>query len=138
MTTNIYFPPVNYLKHLELGGAKAISELASIAGIALRATGPWTERKVDITLGPELRIEAEPGDWGAVRITQTEKLTEVQQARLALIVLAYGLYDLVAKETIRGASWSRPTPPRGRPRRGRPQSSRERQRAFRARQRTSH
>ena len=98
-----------------------------------RASGRWAERRVAIDRGPELAIVTEPGDAGLVRVRVPASLTPRQAARWALSALAYGLMDLVARESIRGADWAKPAPPRGRPATGTASSNRERQRAHRRR-----
>jgi len=97
------------------------------------ASGGWTERKVEIRHGSLLMIESEPGDWGAIRITM-HKSTKTKEAQTALLILAYALHDLVAKESIKNQPWSRVPAPRGRIKTGKALSNSERQKLFRARQ----
>jgi hypothetical protein len=92
-------------------------------------------RQVEIVTSGEPFIEAEPGDYGKVRVGAPEKLDGQSMARYAIGAMAYALMDGVARESIRGAAWAR-ADRRGRPVRvaGSPKSNKERQRTFRARQ----
>ncbi len=47
--------------------------------------------------------------------------------------MAYGMHDLVAKQSIAGKDWAGIGNPKGRPRGGRPMSNSERQKKFRER-----
>lgn len=128
----LFFPAARIVKSVDVTGSVKLSELLRRAGAPCRASGRWSERLVVIAPG-ESGIEREPGDWGAVRIGVPSDLGEVDAARFAASAMAYGLMDLVARESIRGAYWARPAAPRGRPPTGRALSNAERQRNFRAR-----
>lgn len=81
-------------------------------------------------------IEAMPGYASPIRITLPLPTTESQgAARLALGALAYGAFDLVARESIRGTPWSRASVP-GRPKSPRRIKGAERIRRWRERQRS--
>ncbi len=82
--------------------------------------------------GPVFKMVAEPGDWGKVRV-ELPYTDRLNQARLALAAMAFGMHDIVAKESIRAAAWLRLRPPRGRPRSGCALSLKERQKRFRER-----
>ena len=132
MSTPLFFPAPRVLERVEVRGAVPLRELLATAGVPCRASGPWTERLVRVVPGAE-GTEKEPGDWAPVRIGVPANLSRRDAARYAVAVLAYGLMDLVARESIRGQPWARPSAPRGRPRTGTASSNRERQRAHRAR-----
>lgn len=133
MSILLFHPPPTYLNSLKLNKFYTITDLCKRLNIPCKASGEWTERKVEIRYGSDLIIEAEPGDWGAVRITM-EKSNKRQEAQTALLVLAYGIHDLVAKESIKKLPWSRIPVPRGRIKTGKALTNSERQRLFRERQ----
>jgi len=133
MSRLFFHPPPTYLNSLKLKKFHTITDLCKRLNIPCKASGGWTERKVEIRYGPDLIIEAEPGDWGAVRIT-IEKSNKIKEARTALLVLAYAVHDLVAKESIKNLPWSRIPVPRGRIKTGKALTNSERQKLFRERQ----
>jgi|GEM_PF-1612778 len=141
MTIPLFFPPVTYVQRLSLRAPSTIRQLCEIAGVECRASGAWTERQVEIVGGKELKITAEPGDWGKVMIEfgPMKLATKVgrQGAQIALAVLAYGMHDLAAKQSVIASSWTRIVSPKGRPKSDRALSGRERQRRFRARIRSA-
>lgn len=132
--SNIFFtPPIEYKKRITSKSFITLSELCRAANISCAASGKWTQRKVDIVYSNKLRIFAEPGDWGAVRIA-IARTTRADEARVALIILAYSLQDLVAKQSIKGIAWGKVPLPRGRKRTGKALTNAERQRLFRAKE----
>lgn len=132
MSTELFYPPVHYVPTLTLKAPLSLSQLCERAGVACKATGRWTTRQIELTRGPDTRLVAEPGEWGSV-IINLPQLGGTDRARAALAALAFGMHDIVAKESIRSADWLRVGPPRGRPRSGRALSTKERQRRFRER-----
>ena len=132
MSSLFFFSPIIYISELKLVNACSIAELCQRVNIPCLASGDWTQRKVEIRHGEILIIEAEPGDWGAVRLT-IKKSTKTKEAQTALLILAYALHDLVAKESIKNLPWSKVPVPRGRIRTGKALSNAERQRIFRER-----
>ena len=135
MATPIFYPPPRY--ELAPGRARAkiyrLHELCAAAGVTCRASGDWIRRRVFVRMGGEYDICAQPGYRGDVVVTVPAG-KEKPAARQALAALAYGLFDGVAREGIRGAPWAHPTAPPGRPRSGQAKTTAERQRAFRQRQ----
>ena len=132
----MFFPCPRYTPHLHCRRTVTLSVLCQAAGVSCRATGLWTERPVEVVVaveGARPSVEAQPGLSGAVRVTTPVGLNEREAARYALAALAYALFDLVARQSIRGAAWARPTLPKGRARSGQAKSNAVRQRAFRAR-----
>ncbi len=133
MSNIFFYPPIIFLNSIKLNKPLSIARLCSQLKIPCKASGDWIERKVEIKYGQQLIIESEPGDWGAVRITM-KKSTVVKEAQTALLVLAYALHDLVAKESIKNLTWSRIPVPMGRIKTGKALSNSERQQRFRNRQ----
>ena len=135
MATPIFFPPPHY--EIAPGRARTklyrLHALCAAAGVPCRASGDWIRRRVFVRTGGEYDICVQPGYCGDVVVTVPAG-EEKPAARQALAVLAYGLFDGVARESIRGAPWARPAAPPGRPRSGRAKTTAERQRAFRQRQ----
>lgn len=128
-------PPPRIVPTLRMRKAMTIAALCEAAGVACRASGAWTQREVALELAAEPAVEAEPGSWGRVRVgvPPAHSRNARERARFGLAVLAYSLMDPVARESIRGCDWARPGQ-RGRPTTG-ALSNRQRQAAFRARQR---
>lgn len=133
MSTPLFFPAPTYREALNPAHAIELRELCRRAGVTCKASGSWAGRPVAIDRGSELAIVTEPGGTGVVRVRVPTTLSSEEAARWALAALAYGLMDVVARESIRGADWARPMAPRGRPPTGAALSNRERQRAFRQR-----
>ena len=116
--------------------ARPLDELCRVAGVECRAFGHWRKRPVVIRAqGAAIRANAEPGDWGAVEVVVPGNVrSERERARLALGVLAYSLFDGVARASIAGCAWSRAAMPRGRrPGTARARTNTERQREYRKR-----
>lgn len=136
MSTPLFFPTPRIVKDVDVTLAITLREVLARAGIPCRASGRWTERLVVIDPAFD-GIEREAGDWGAVRIGAPAELGQRDQARHAIAALAYGLMDVVARESIRGQAWARPSRPRGRPASGAALSAAKRQRRHRARKTAS-
>ena len=124
-----FIPPVEYRKTLKLSHACSLQSLCRLANVPCRASGAWTQRLVEVICGERIRIVAEPGSWGNVRI-EVPRQRHRDRFSLALTMLAYGLHDVAARESVRGTPLSKIMPPRGRPRRGSQRSNRQRQRDF--------
>lgn len=132
MSTTFFIPPPKYLQRLELVNPLDIAALCERVGIRCQASGAWINRRIEIKHGSELFVEAEPGDWGAIRITMP-KTTKLAEAKLALVVLAYSLNDLVARQSVKGHDFARVPIPKGRIKTGRALSNAERQKLYRER-----
>lgn len=132
----LFFPPPQYVPTLQTKTSVTLKTLCDWADIPCRASGAWTERPISWDRGHALAIVAEPGPIGAVHVVLPgQKDVSLQTvARELLVILAYGLFDGVARESVRGVSWARQLAPRGRPRQMRAKSAAERQRAWRDRQ----
>jgi hypothetical protein len=128
----LFFPAPEYVVRLPASGQRrTLARLCEDAGIACRASGPWTQRDVRVCYGQPWAAHALPGDWAAVRLQVPG--SGVQGARQALAYLAYGLHDLVARESVRGLPWVAAAGRPGRPRSGRALSGAERQARYRRR-----
>jgi hypothetical protein len=127
-----FYPPVTYVAALRLDRALPLRGLCALAETPCQASGRWTERPVELADGP-WAITATAASWGNVRITLPLTGHQRDDARQALCALAYGLHDLVARECVRGALWSRPRCPPGRRPSGQAMSAAERQMRFRCR-----
>ena len=129
-----FFPQPRYVPKLPRAGALPVAALCEQAGVACAALGAWTQRPILIADGGIAPwIKAEPGHWGAVEIgVPAIKTTIAARAQWALGVLAYVMFDGVARASIAGAPWARVERPSGpSPAAKRPQTSAERQRKFR-------
>jgi hypothetical protein len=134
MSTYLFFPTPTYSQKLRIENSISLRELCLAAGISCKASGKWTKRRIALRYAEKLRIIAEPGDWGAVLLYLPNKnLKEKKLARIALQIMAYGLHDIAAKESIAGKKWTIPKPPSGRPRKPLTLSNAERQRRYRER-----
>lgn len=87
---------------------------------------------VYVRAGQHPAIDAMPGSTGTVCVTTPIREPE-ERARYVLGALAYGLHDLVARESVRGVAWAKPAPPKGRPKALLALNNAERQRRYRAR-----
>jgi len=135
MSSPFFIPPARIVPSIDVSSAVPLSALLAAAGAECKASGAWTERQIVVDRGAPGLLEREPGDWAAVRIGVVAKVSARSAARFAVLVLAYGIMDLVARQSIAGLPWARPTVPRGRPRASAPLSAAERQRRWRSRHR---
>lgn len=133
MSIPLFLPLPEYVPRLKLKTAVTLRQLCQLANVPLRASGPWTERQLEILTASKQRVLAEPGEFGKVKL-YLKAGSKAERAQLALGILAYVLHDLAAKESIRGISWSRIPLRSGRPRSGKALLNKERQQRFRARQ----
>ena len=129
-----FIPSPKVVASLSLRHPVSLEQHCANLGLRCRGSGAWTKRMIEVRYKTELEIQVEPGDWGSVLIMAPTKAA-ADRSQLALYILAYGLHDLVAKESIRHTSIAEISPPVGRPRISRALSTKERQRRFRARQR---
>ena len=84
-------------------------QLCEAAGVPCKATGEWTKRIVCIFTSDEISAIREPGDWGVVWLNVPNNLSKIDRSRFALAYLAYGVLDPVARESIKGLVWARPS-----------------------------
>jgi hypothetical protein len=131
--TYFFIPPPVYVDKLILDNPHTLKEVCQIAGVQCRASGSWTERLIEIVIAKQLKIIAEAGAWGSIRMEIPESRYK-NRFQIALKLLAYGLHDLVARQSIRGSKISVLKPPAGRPKLSSHKSNRQRQRDFRKKQ----
>ena len=129
----LFFPPIAYTPTLPAGNAQGLASLCAQAGVPCRASGAWCQRQVSWAEGEEMAIQATPGSMGQVHVVLPKKLPPRERARWLLVVMAYAVFDGVARESVRGVDWSRNITPRGRPKAPRAKTNAERQRAWRER-----
>ncbi len=136
MSFPAFWPTPQYLPFVPSDGAIPIHELCERAGLPCKASGEWAKCLiivvrcndddghvvVDVTKGL-IRVEV-PKRWGG---------TDALDARYALGALAYSLFNLVARESIKGQEWAKIARSPGPRRSGAALTSRERQQRYRAR-----
>ncbi len=132
MTLPVFFPPSEYASVLPRGQRMTLRDLCARAGVRCRVTGPPAQRPLRLARSGHLRALCTPGPlsevWLAVPAGNARS-----RALLALGLLAYGVFDYGARESLRGLDVSRPSPGPGRPSTGTALSSTERQRRYRQR-----
>ena len=126
----LFFPSPEYVPRIEAHTPFTTEALCTLAGVACKASGPWTQRRVGIVTGDGLRIWVAVTPGREVLIQATQR-TPQAMARFALGALAYSVFDLVARQSIAGQPWSRVAPPPGRPKSRSAKSNAERQRQWR-------
>ena len=125
-------PQAQIVKKVSRRGRKlTVGILCREAGIVCQVTGPGAGRKVYVRQSSEPRAEREPGPLGTVAIG-LDASDKKSLAVLALGILAYVLFDYVARESVRGRPEMKTAPPRGRPPKPRVLSGAERQRRWRS------
>ncbi len=132
MSIPFFFPLPRVVPNINIDDAMTLRSLLESAGAQCRASGRWTERLIVLVHG-ESGIERAPGDWGAVRIGIPQADSALAAARYAAAAMAYALMDVVARESIKGLPWTKPSAPRGRPPKPGAQTNAARQRSFRLR-----
>jgi len=114
------------------GADVTLGELCAAAGVRCRVTGISASRPLKIAPARELSAVRLPGQLSPVWLGVPDGPPE-RRAMLALGLLAYGVFDYAARETLRGIPKSRAVAEPGRPRTGRALTSAERQRRHRGR-----
>jgi hypothetical protein len=117
---------------LELEHSFALDALCVLAGIACKGSGGWRQRPIEPVPATHPFIEAAPGGWGPVRIGVPPRHAKTQRsvARYVLGAMAYGLFDCVARESIKGQPWTK-IESLGRPRSGKALGNAQRQQRYR-------
>lgn len=135
MSLPLFFPNVKYVKSIDRSGAITLEQLCEKAQTRCQAIGRWTQRPVVISKASDSPpwVNAEPGDWATVEIGVPPLGNDVKEARWALGVLAFVIFDGVARASVHGQEWARIEKPRGPSPTGRALSNAERQRKFRSR-----
>ncbi len=133
MSTPLFYPIVRYAPRLSRQGSRFIlSELFELAGVPCKATGPSTKREIYLRKTNTPYILSEPHQ-GAVEIGVAASPASMRAKEYAIAAMAYALFDLVARESIRGNRRFCEIQKVGRPRIGRTRTNAERQRKFRER-----
>lgn len=129
-----FMPSVQIVPKIARQHPCTVRALCQEAGIECRVTGPSTERKIYLH-ADNLDVIREPGATGSVAIGLPEKLWNASdkkpRAVLALGILAYTVFDYVARESMRGRPEAQMALPAGRPRKAHPLSGAERQQRWR-------
>ena len=125
----VIMPEVKIVKRIPEGRKTTIMSLCEEAGIECRVTGPAAERVICLHHG-QLAVSREPGSLGSVSISLPNG-SKKDRTILALGILAYVVFDYVARERMRGRPEARLSLPPGRPRKAHPFSGAERQRRWR-------
>jgi hypothetical protein len=134
MSTPLFLPIPIFRQRIESDVPRiTLKQLCSDAGVDCRASGAWIDRAIYLSSNDaSLSVIAEPGSIGSVLIN-APGTDPLQRARLALAIMAYSLHDLVARQSILGASWAKPSHLRGRAKSSRAMSNAERQQKYRQR-----
>jgi hypothetical protein len=127
-----YIPAPSIVGKLPAGQDVTLRELCDRAGVVCRVTGISAERSLKISCTKSLEAARLPGLLGPVWLG-VPKGSLRRRALLALGLLAYGVFDYAARETLRGLSCSRASVGAGRPRTGKALTGAERQRRWRQR-----
>jgi len=106
-----FWPAPRYVEHIDLDGARTIEALCDEAGIACRVFGEWTQRLVTTRIAErpdDDAITVGVLDDNAAEIVVPPRSTRdaCTIARYALCALAYALFDLVARESVRDEPWT--------------------------------
>ena len=137
MSLPAFWPTPKYRPFVSPDGAIPLYDLCDRAGVPCKASGEWTRRAVVMVPSDDddgsITVDVAHGTV-AIGVPMHWGGTDVQDARYALGALAYGLFDLVARESIKGQPWAQIRRPPGPRRTGTALTNTERQRRYRARQ----
>lgn len=105
----MYYPVPRYVVKIAGDDGITLRQLCTTSGVPCRASGDGTERQVELVLDSEPFIQAQPGGWGPVSIGVPSRFSRSPRAaaRYALGAMAYGLFDGVARESIKNEPWSK-------------------------------
>lgn len=126
----VFFSAAEVSAALPRGAQMTVRDLCKRAGIACRVTGAPASRPVRLGKAPVLRAVRLPGPMAGVWIGVPSGPSRTR-AWKALGLLAYGVFDYCARESLRGIAVAKPSPGPGRPRTGFAMSVAERQRRHR-------
>ena len=132
MALPVFFPVVDVAAALPGGRRSTVRQLCRAAGVECRVVGAPAERCVILAEAPLPRALRTPGPLGPVWLGLPRGDSR-RRALQALGLLAYGVFDYCARESLRGLPIARPTAGPGRPRTGTALSAAERQRRYRGR-----
>jgi len=132
MSIPVFIPQPQIVRKLPPGETVSFRELCDSAEIPCRVTGISAERTLKIATSPEMASARLPGSLSPVWLGVPAGKPS-RRSLLALGLLAYGVFDYAARETLRGRPESRASAGAGRPRGGRALTGAERQRRHRQR-----
>lgn len=116
MAMPLFFANPVYVPRLDRTGSIPLWVLCERAGVPCSASGAWVDRPIVLAHGADYAIVAEPGGFGAVHLQVPAHVPRCREAaRHALAMLAYVLFDPVARECVCGQPWARPVVPRDDP-----------------------
>lgn len=133
MNFPLFYPTIEFAASLpEQGHSLSIQQLCEENQIPCKFTGFSAQRKIHLKRSKRFLTVCEPFQ-GSVLIETPWSPFSKKAKRYALAVMAYSVFDLVARESVRYLDLNR-IAKRGRPLKGRTKTNAERQRAFRQRQ----
>ena len=131
MATELWYPIPRYRSKLEEVGLKTtVSGLCEANGIPCKMEGPGAKRAVFIVKSDTPFIDCTPHQQEVCIGTRHAVKTKAAK-KYALAAMAYAVFDLAARESVRGLKDFYEIKLIGRPRTGRVLSNAERQRKFR-------
>ena len=135
MSIPLFLPIPTYVSRIRSGRFVPLKHWCRRAGLACKASGRFVERPIALKRCqcPAILVEAAP--FHRVQIGVPHNWTAISAARYVMAALAFALMDVVARQSIAGAVWAKPTAKVGRPKTGRARNNRERQRRLRSRTR---
>jgi len=128
----VFFPEPEINLTLPAGKRTTLKGLCVLAGVECRVTGLGAERTIFMASSQRMQIVRRPGALSDIWLGVPPGTTK-RRSLLALGMLAYGIFDYGARETLRGLPESRATLGAGRPRSPRALTNVERQRRYRIR-----
>ncbi len=132
MSLPVFFPAAEVAATLPAGEGLTVRELCGLAGVACRVTGAPAERRVRLGEASVLRAIRAPGPLSEVWLGVPPAQARAR-ALTAVGLLAYGVLDYCARESLRGLAIAKPSAGRGRPISGRAIVAADRQRRYRER-----
>jgi hypothetical protein len=129
----VFIDPPEISLVLPEGEPVTFQALCDLAKVKCKVSGISTHRPLRIALARELCSVRLPGQLSPVWLGIPRGAPR-RRALLALGVLAYGVFDYAARETLRGLPESRASAGPGRPRKTRPLTVAERQSRHRERE----
>ena len=101
MTTSLFYPLPRYIKQIvSCGDRETVRSLCEKNHIRCRMTGVSADRVVFLEQAAQNFVEVVPLG-GTVRICSVHPLRSQESYKYALALLAYGIHDYPAKESVR-------------------------------------
>jgi len=134
MSTELWYPIPTYHTRPRFGGlTTTVKKLCATNSIQCRFEGVSSHRTIRLVKSKKPFIECTPNQ-GPVCIGTRYPVTSEAAQEYALAAMAYAVFDLAARESVRGIKKFNQIRLVGRPRSGRIKSNAERQREYRERQ----